>query len=72
MSPREAQGFFLAAGESVSLLLVIASVFGFSCESWLGWFTSCPLDLWVALALASSLSLLLAWLLWLVFHRERA
>jgi hypothetical protein len=71
MSPREITSFFMAAGESAGLLLVVLSIVGFSCEKWLGWFTSCPVDFWATLAFGLSAGLLLAWLLWFVFHRRK-
>lgn len=69
MSSREITGFFMAASESAGLLLIVLAVAGFSCEKWLGWFASCPIDFWVALTLILAVGLLLAWLLWFVFHR---
>ena len=69
MSSREITGFFMAASESAGLLLIVFAVADVSCEKWLGWFAACPIDFWVALTVILAVGLLLAWLLWLVFHR---
>jgi len=64
--------FFMAAGEAAGLLLLVILFGGFSCDAWLGWFTSCPVNDEVILAVTLPVGLLLATLLWFVFHRKKA